>query len=175
MFTRFSFKRVIFVPALFFLLSSGFVWNTGCSYSGSGAKEYKDFYSNLGLANAADLEKIVFRMLDKHQYEIVRRTNSQEKIYYETAWRPRYPFDDEVKLGVSSARSRIIITARPRDFGGTGTFTIYRVKFYAENEVRFSDTSGYTRIPISKKAKKYFRRIAGDIRTEVNIEHHKAR
>ncbi len=164
----------VFAFSLFVILVFGA--SSGCGrHPGGGAHEYKDYTTKLGLARPADLERVVFRMLDKHQYQIVRRTSSQEKIYYETEWRQRYPFEDEIKVGVASARSRIIITGRPRDFGGTGTYIVYRVRFIAENEVRFSDTSGYTRIPISERAKRYFRRIANDIKTELNIEYHKGR
>ncbi len=174
MFAPLSLKSAFKLTGMAVLFVMIFGMNTGCGHQ-SGPSEYKDYYTKLGVSLPDDLERIVFRMLDKHQYQIVRRTTSMEQIYYETEWRVRYPFEDEIKLGVASARSRIIITARPRDFGGTGTILVYRVKFYAENEVRFSDTSGYTRIPISDMAKRYFRRIANDIKTEMNIEYHKGR
>ena len=159
-------QHVIGVLIFIFLLQQ--FGCAGTKNDGNGGTEYRDFQAKLDLASPHDFSVVSQRILDRYQYQIVRNNASNAELYIETEWKNRFPFDDE--QGITAGRSRIILKARPKDFGGDGSRRIFRVRMYAESEVQMEMTSSYTRLPMSPKVTKYFKRIASDLRSEFQVE-----
>ncbi|MCH8327029.1 MAG: hypothetical protein IID15_00710, partial [Candidatus Marinimicrobia bacterium] len=110
------------------------------------------------------------RILDRYHYGTVRQESSQQLVYYQTAWRYRLPFDDELEKGVIEARTRLTIRARPRRAAAmAGASNTYAVKMLAENMVQMADTGKWTRMPNSKAYKAYIREIAKTLENELKM------
>ena len=65
-------------------------------------------------------------MLDREQYEIEQADSSANYQNFRTRWRPRYPYDDEIALGVVEIQTQLTLRARSRGGGGAGTADLRR-------------------------------------------------
>jgi hypothetical protein len=84
----------------------------GCASArgvGSGAMS-----EEIGPATIPAVEREVMPILERHGYTILRTDRGQDRVMLETDWVLRPPYADEAATGVVDARSRIIITTRPR-------------------------------------------------------------
>ena len=87
-----------------------------------------------------------------------------EQIYFESDWRYRGPFDDELELGIVDARTRLTINATPRTRGG---MDLYTVRMMAETQVRFEDVNEYVIVPMTDMLMEYLKTISDDLRLEL--------
>ena len=88
----------------------------GCSGASSSTSSSNTFRESLGTTPQAQLQKSVEEViLRKYQYQFERTNYSTEDVYLETRWRDQAALEDEQAEGYSFARTRIIITARPRN------------------------------------------------------------
>ncbi|MFQ5605389.1 MAG: hypothetical protein ACE5HS_19145 [bacterium] len=130
------------------------------------ASSVGQYTTEVGLATEFDAVDKTRRLLDRHHYELFREENDASGIYFETRWKERQPFEDELFLGITAARTRLIIRARPKSRFGTGMSVNYRIKFFAENEVLTQAAGEWTREPLSTELKNYLKMIANEFKTE---------
>lgn len=86
-------------------------------------------------------------------------------VYMETDWKERDLFADEVAQGITEARSRIFVRARPRTAQAS---SLQSVSMEVENHVRFEGVDDWDRSVITDEATDYFRSIERSIRTELS-------
>ena len=149
------------------LMSLGLlVLQMGCSGASSSTSTSNTFRESLGSTSRAQigktLEEIVLR---KYQYQIERQVDSAEDIYYETRWRDEMAVEDEAAQGYSFARTRIIITARPRN-RTPGTAASYSVAFRAECLVRGA-AGDWMEAPMTAMRKARLKEISNEMKTEM--------
>lgn len=151
----------------FFFLGLSVLFVAGCAgTSGAGDLGLPGHYqADVGLATAFDLRDKTRRVLDKYQFEVLRFDQNADMIYYETQWKDRYPFQDEVDQGIEGTRTRIIIQGKPRTRRKNQS-DVFSVKFSAESQVRLKETSDWHYALISPMAKIYLKQLADDLETE---------
>ena len=153
-------KQVLFLGLCIFFVA-------GCAGT-SGAGDLGlpgHFQSDVGLATAFDLRDKTRRVLDKYQFEVLRFEQSADMIYYESQWKDRYPFQDELDQGIEGTRTRIIIQGKPRTRRKNQS-DVFSVKFNAENQVRLRETNDWNYAVISPMAKTYLKQFSDDLETE---------
>lgn len=143
----------------------------GCaSFMGDDTTGYRDITLSAGGAPAHDVYVKTARILNRHMYETVRQEESSQMLYFETRWRYREPFEDEQAQGITAARTRLMVQARPRLAAvAAGGSNLYRVQIVAENMVRLADSQEWVRIPNSKMYTTYIRQIARDLEIEFRL------
>ena len=102
----------------------------GVLLAGCGASLGRQMRNDIGRATLRDIQLHVPEVLADHGYSISQRRQTTGRIYYETAWLYRAPFDDEVERGVQEVRTRFIVQGRK---GGSD---FYDVEIRVENSVR---------------------------------------
>ena len=101
----------------------------------------------------------------KNQYEFERRVDTMEDVYVETQWQDHSPLEDERAQGYSFARTRIIITARPRN-RSPGNLQSFSVTFRAECLVR-TETGDWVVVPMTAMRKSHLRGIADEVKADI--------
>lgn len=122
---------------------------------------------NVGTAYPLDMKQKTERIINKFNYTVVRREESYEQIYYETDWRYRSPFEDELELNIADARTSLTVNAVPKMRGGIPGSDLYNVYLSAENEVRFEGSEEWIRVPLSNMLVAYLNKIAEDLKLEL--------
>lgn len=115
-----------------------------------------------GLRN--NFEKIV---LDRYHYEYEIQRETTTSLYYETRWKERAPFDDELQRGIEAVRMRIIVEGRPRTRRGDEGGELYAVRFTGEILVNYIASDQWISSPMSREARNYFRAITRDLDVEL--------
>jgi len=84
---------------------------TGCAASGAGKKGGgESYHAPLGIFYRADFFGVSQHiLLNKYQYQFVREEENPRLIYFETAWKSRSVYADEVAVGIREVQSRIRI------------------------------------------------------------------
>ncbi|MFQ5674286.1 MAG: hypothetical protein ACE5G1_00185, partial [bacterium] len=137
----------------------------GCAGSAVGGKQSTRYLSDVGVATSYGFKQQAERILiQKHHFRIQRTEESGNRLYFETDWQTRQPFQDEWKQGVVDARTRIILEARPHV--RTGASTTLKVKFVGENMLLFKKTGNWESGYVTQMCKNYFRKIALEFKTE---------
>ena len=95
-----------------------------------GASLARQNRADIGRATLRDIQVHVPEVLADHGYSINQRRETRTRIYYETSWLYRAPFDDEIERGVQQVRTRFIVQGRR---GGSDFFD---VEIRVENSVR---------------------------------------
>ena len=98
--------------------------------AGCGASLGRQNRADIGRATLRDIQVHVPEVLADHGYSINQRRETRTRIYYETSWLYRAPFDDEVERGVQQVRTRFIVQGR------RGGSDFYDVEIRVENSVR---------------------------------------
>ena len=150
------------------------LWGCAAGAGGSGTETYKDITWRAGEGSMFIVNEKTLRILNRYNYETVRREDSQQLVFYQTSWKYRNPFDDELEKGVIDARTRLTVKARPRRTAAmAGASNMYAVQVVAENMVQMADTGEWTRMPNSEAYKAYIRDIAkaleNELRMSINI------
>ncbi len=122
------------------------------------------FSQNVGLATAADLERLTNRILERYQYEI-ERFDEGPYTFIDTRWRDRPVTEDERASGFVAARTRILIRTRLRSRATAQILAVHRVTFTAENLVRRSADGDWERVA-TKGFRDHVSRIALQFETE---------
>ncbi len=102
----------------------------GVFLAGCGGSLSRDTRSGIGRATLTDIELNVPQVLADHGYSVSQRRQTGRRIYYETSWLYREPFEDEADRGVEDVRTRFIVQGR------RGGSDFYDVEIKAENFVR---------------------------------------
>ena len=138
----------------------------GCAGS-SGRSKSTDYKADLGVATDFDaLDKTRRILMSRFHYEIVREEHSAGSFYFETRWKERPLFEDELELGVVSARTRVIISTRPRARYGSGLAQPNPIRMLGESQFILEGGGEWVKIPITDAARKYMKNIANEFKTE---------
>ncbi len=148
--------RSIFISMVFL---TGFL--AGCSSSERMASN--THRSNLGTATETDILRTVPRIFDRYNFTVYREEATMDGIYFESEWKERDLFDDEVSQGIIDARSRIIVSSRPRTAQAS---SLQRVTLEIENQVKFEGDEEWDRSVITDQTEEYFSDIERVMRTE---------
>jgi hypothetical protein len=108
---------------------------SACASGGSAGSGI--YQRDIGNATRPDFNRLTTLMLARWHYEVLQ-IDSIPFIRVETHWRTRQPFDDERALGVNTAESRVIITARQRAESLAGP--VLNIRLIVENRVRLAQT-----------------------------------
>lgn len=135
----------------------------GCSTGKETIQRTNVYSTNVGTGHSTNINSNVTQLLTRYNYEVYRSYSEDSEIYYETSWKIRDMFDDEILIGYNDVRSRIIIRARPRGRDLPGSLALYSVNFTVENESRF-DTLEWTSIQLSMEARNYFREASLELK-----------
>ena len=106
-------------------------------------------------------------LMNRHQFQFFRNEDSEGQQYIETDWRYRPPFEDELNSGIVEARSKIVLTAFPRNL--TDPSALWVTNLEGLNEVRLEGSSAWVTLPMTVMAKKYFDKIADDLNIEFRM------
>ena len=142
------------------------VLQVGCSGASSSTSTRNSFRESLGSTSAAQLQKSLGDIVQrKYHYQLERETYSPEDIYVETRWQDDSALDDERAQGFSFARTRLIITARPRN-RTPGMGATVSVTFRAECLLR-GVAGDWIEAPMTAERKKKLRVIYSELKTEM--------
>ena len=137
-----------------------FIMLFGCSSTHKKKMNPTEFTANIGTATAYDIKTKTRRLLMRYQYEIVREEFSYDQLYFESEWRNRAPFDDEIDMGIVEGRMRITINAVPRTRSSITGNDLNVVRVYGENMVRFQGSDEWVRLAMTNMVRKYFAKFA---------------
>lgn len=142
--------RVGLAAAAFVMLSAG------CASGGR-----SDLSWNLGQSSPGDVTTKSVEVFRQRRFEI-DRTEDPPNLMVMTRWRDRLPLEDEREFGVTEARTRFILEARPRS--RTGADIMFNVRLRAENQGRLVGGGDYQLIPTTPEFKAYADEIAAELR-----------
>lgn len=110
----------------------------GCAASG-GSQEGA-YRTGLGTSTSPEIADMARRTLrDEYGYSLDREIVSNEQIRFTTNWQVHNLNSDERKEGVTSCRTRVEISARPKRRAG-GDVREYRVELEANYQTRTEDS-----------------------------------
>ncbi len=142
------------------------VLQMGCSGASNSTSTRNSFRESLGSTSAAQLRKSLGDIVQrKYQYQLERETYSPEDIYVETRWRDDSALADEREQGFSFARTRLIITARPRN-RTPGMGATVSVTFRAECMLRGA-AGDWIEAPMTAARKTKLKEISIELKTEM--------
>ncbi len=138
----------------------------GCASSRSEDEVAARYTANLGTATLYDFSLKTRQILDRYQFQVVRYESTTDLTHFETGWKPRFPFSDEIERGIEEARTRIFIQASPRG-RSAGASDLSVVRMEAENQVRLRGSQEWHHAPMSKMLREYLREFSDDLATEL--------
>lgn len=156
------FKSIYFSALLLLLV----FWSCSSTYTVTRDLNPTVFTTRIGTATSYDFKETVSRLLNRYQYDVVRFEQTNDQIYIETYWRYRFPFEDEINLGVADAETRFIINARPRKRSYLSSSDLWVVQFQGENQVRLGNSDAWVNAPMTNMAMSYFNKFADDLKIE---------
>ncbi len=122
-------RRVdLFVTMLAFLLISG------CASSGNTARQGQTRISLGTAARSTLVSQTTQALTRRYGYFMRRSVVDTEDIRYETDWKEESALPDERSAGFTHARTRITVSARPRNRSSSGSQNLV-VTFLAESQV----------------------------------------
>ncbi|MCH8486690.1 MAG: hypothetical protein LAT75_07475 [Candidatus Cyclonatronum sp.] len=135
-----------------------------CAGSGqSGEREYV-YRSNIGNATELDMQRVIPRYISRINFIMYRDNITLEGTYFETEWRERAPFDDEIALGATQAQNMIVVSSR----APTGQVTsAHRAQIEIYNQLFIEEQGGWVRHISTAQAEEYFRDIARNLSQEL--------
>jgi hypothetical protein len=136
----------------------------GCSARAGGvAAATRSF--DLGLATQLDVQDKPVRVLRLNAYE-AERVVGPPNVLVQTRWVARTPFADEQAHGITDARTRFIMEARPRQRNPEGGVTLYTARLRVENMGRTGE-SDWVPLEPTPQFQAYAERIAAAVREEL--------
>lgn len=140
----------------------------GCSAQLSQNADVSSLYftEKIGNATSYDLGDKSFRLLSQYHYRLTRFEQNRDHVYLETDWRYRFPFSDELLLGVKEAKTKVVISARPRKRSILNGSDMNVVRLYAENMVKLVDSDEWIRLPMTDMLRTYLNRLSNDLKTD---------
>ena len=155
-------KSTLFRGSIWFFM----LLSAGCAGKGSGKNGNigKSYSAQIGVSYRAEFFGVTQHiLLNKYHYQVSREEESSRRIYFETAWKERALFADEIEMQIIAAQTRIILQATARHIGQ------YKIRFYAENEFQYEESGEWHSGLMRKELKQYFDQIAGDLRHEFRL------
>lgn len=130
--------------------------------AGCGASLARQNRSDIGRATLRDIQLHVPEVLADHGYSISQRRQTTTRIYYETSWLYRAPFDDEVERGAQEVRTRFIVQGR------RGGSDFYDVEIRVENSVRGILPSGDWSPLATPEFQDHMRSVSDELMMNIN-------
>lgn len=130
--------------------------------TGCGASLGRQLRDDIGRATLRDIQLHVPEVLSDHGYSINQRRETRTRIYYETRWLYRAPFDDEVERGVQEVRTRFFVQGRR---GGSDFFD---VEIRVENAVRGILPSGDWSPLVTPDFEDHMRSVSDELMMNIN-------
>jgi len=150
---------------LFVVLMAGGLL-AGCSGANTGGGNESTFRQNLGTADRTTLvQETREALLTRYGFHLEREVTSTEDVRFETEWKEESALEDERTEGYTHARTRIVVTARPRNRSTSGAQS-YAVRFVAETEVQPLGSDVWQLAPMTPMRLDYIRQISNHLRTE---------
>jgi hypothetical protein len=138
----------------------------GCGASSGGSSSATTYRQDLGNATVYDFAHHTRLMMDREQYEIEQQDSSANYQNFKTRWRQRYPYDDEIAMGVVEIQTQLTLRARARGAGGGGSADLRSTELIAQNMARVSSSDQWILTVYSPTFKQYIDEIARDLKTE---------
>ena len=127
---------------------------SGCGSTGGASERENTFRSSLGTATEHDLRTKVPLYITRNGYTMYREEVTLDGTYFETEWKDRDLFDDEREMGIEAARTKIIITSRPREAQAT---SLQRANIEIFNHVRMPGEEGWVRTVLTNQTRDHYR------------------
>jgi hypothetical protein len=124
------------------------------------------FERSVGTGSATDLIAISTRVVRQNNFEIYKEDGAP-RIYIETRWKDRYPFDDEQMLGATKAQTRLIL--RGTAHGSTPLGPLYRLDLSVENRLQLGVSDQWTANHATPEYRKYADKLTDDLRRELEV------
>lgn len=139
----------------------------GCSGSNtSGGGQEGIYRESLGTADRQTLVNDTRdALLNRYGFLLEREVTSSEDIRFETDWKEESSLEDERAAGYTHARTRITITARPRNRSTSGAQS-YAVRYRVDNEMRKLGMDVWEQVPMTPMRLDYVKRIASYLKSE---------
>jgi len=139
----------------------------GCAGSASSGRTSNTYRTTLGSFDQGNIIALADDvLLTRYGFRFERTVNTSEDIYLETDWKDQTAFDDEKAEGFAFARTRVIVTARPRN-RTPGIANTYAVTFRAENQVRAVDSIVWEDAPMSPERLAFIKEISDYYKREL--------
>lgn len=139
------------------LVLVGMTW--GCASSGLRGTEIRD----LGRGTQRDISLAVQDEVAKQGYLLTTYTETSTRMYWETSWLIREPFEDEVSKGVDRIRTRVIIRAQ------RGASDFFLVTLRMENEATGLAPDGeWHRMPSTEMFRDHVRELSTAIELRID-------
>lgn len=115
------------------------------------------YQEQIGTTTRNDVEREAREVLiARYGYRLDRAISTQEDIRYITMWAEDTPLSDEKAEGITNVRTRILLTARPKN----RTTNTYRARYRAEYEVQRQNSGNWERAEITEMREEYLDEIA---------------
>jgi hypothetical protein len=137
-----------------------------CATSGGVEANNSRFERNVGQASLLDAYDKSMKIIRQHQFDI-ERESQDGRLYLETRWRDRTPFEDEQALGIGAAQVRVIVRANPRSEMGMGN--IYNVNIAVENRVQIRGSVDWSDASATPQYREWAQRVTEDLRRELDV------
>lgn len=139
----------------------------GCSGAASSGRGNEGIYQeNLGTADRQTLvEDTREALMVRYGFLLQRDVTSSEDIRFETEWKEESSLEDERALGATHARTRITITARPRN-RSTSIAQSYAVRYVAETQLRDLGSDLWRSAPMTPMREVYIKQISSFLKSE---------
>jgi len=124
------------------------------------------FERSVGTGSATDLIAVSTRVVRQNNFEIYKEDGAP-RIYIETRWKDRYPFDDEQALGATRAQTRLIL--RGTAHGTTPLGPLFKLDVSIENRLQLAVPDRWTENHATPEYRKYADRVTEDLRRELEI------
>lgn len=135
----------------------------GCAGTSSVSRQGV-FQEELGTTTRNDVEREAREVLvSRYGFRMDRTVSTQEDIRYVTMWAEDTPFSDEQAQGITNVRTRILLTARPKN----RTSRTYRARYRAEYEVQRQGNGSWERAEVTEMREDYLAEIAEYLETQL--------
>ena len=141
----------------------------GCSSSGNLVGDSNRHSVRLGVSNVNTMKIETPRIFSRFGFVVQRQEEALSDVYFESRWKKRPPFEDEVKIGIKQANTRLIVRASPRATAGSAGH-IYKVTLISETQYQNSETGKWTVSPPTEMAIARIEEIADAFKTEFQVK-----
>jgi hypothetical protein len=138
----------------------------GCAAASSGAGSGPTNYrKDLGTVTPHDFSRHTRRILERYHYEMEQEDSSTAYQQFKTRWYQRYPYEDEIQMGVVEIQTQLTLRARSRG-GGVGTSDLRSAELIAQNMARVTGSTQWVYTAMSPTFKEHIDEIARELKME---------
>jgi hypothetical protein len=141
----------------------------GCAGRSVGPNQLETTYSApLGTVTIAAVDQEVSRIFTIYGFTTERRELQGDRLYLQTLWRDRDALEDEREAGAQAARTRLILTSRPRAVTNRDLTPLHAVTLRSEHE--YLTTAGtWEPLIVTPDTKLYIDEVADAFRREFTV------